>query len=45
VLEILAEISKILTPLLIITSPHSRVRETRLLVVLRWGEEGRLTVV
>jgi hypothetical protein len=45
VLEILAEISKILTPLLILTSPHSRVHETRLLVVLRLGEEGRITVV
>jgi hypothetical protein len=45
VLEILAEISKILTPLLVLTSPHSRVCETRLLVELRWGKEGRLPVV
>jgi hypothetical protein len=45
VLEILAEFSEILSPLLILFPPHSRVCVTRLWVVLRLRGEGRFTVV
>jgi hypothetical protein len=45
VLEILAEISENLSPLLILSPPHSRVCVTRLWVVLRLRGEGRFTVV